>query len=249
MDKSVEILGVRIDAVDAREALDIAVRLAQADRPSYIVTPNAEIVVASRSHSDLKHALACAELAVGDGVGVLWASRVLRRPLPEKVNGIDLMLALLKEARARSLRVYLLGASSEVVTLAARRIRTEMGVDVVGFHHGYFSDSEDVDVFRSICAAEPDIIFVGMGSPRQELWMYRHVQILRRGVMMGVGGSFDVISGAKTRAPLKMQQLGLEWLYRLIKEPSRIRRIAALPKFVALVLLSRLREVLEVSTS
>lgn len=124
MGNNVEILGVRIDSVYTREAVATALRLAAADRGSYIVTPNAEIVMASLKHPGLKQALAFADLSVGDGVGVLWASRFLGRPLPEKVNGIDLMLELLKEAGKRSLRVYLIGAREEVVAAAAKRIRT-----------------------------------------------------------------------------------------------------------------------------
>lgn len=243
MDSSVEILGVRVHALDFKRAVTTAVRLALGDRAAYIVTPNAEIVMASRQHAGLKHALACADLAVGDGVGLLWASRLLGRPLPQKVNGIDLMLALLEEARMQSLRVYLLGASKETVAAAAERISTDMGAKVVGYHHGYFSTDDEAEILRSIREKAPHIILVGMGSPRQELWMHRSVHLIPSGAMIGVGGSLDVISGAKTRAPLRIRQLGLEWLYRLVKEPWRARRMVALPRFALLVLLSRLRGV------
>lgn len=241
MGNNVEILGVRIDSVYTREAVATALRLAAADRGSYIVTPNAEIVMASLKHPGLKQALAFADLSVGDGVGVLWASRFLGRPLPEKVNGIDLMLELLKEAGKRSLRVYLIGAREEVVAAAAKRIRTDMGVNVVGYHHGYFGSDDEADILLSIRESSPHIIFVGMGSPRQELWMHKCVGRIPRGVMMGVGGSLDVISGAKPRAPRTVQQLGLEWLYRLIREPWRARRMTALPRFVLAVVMAKLR--------
>lgn len=240
MGDSVQILGVRIDAVDAREALERVVRLASEDRTSYVVTPNVEIVMASRRDRRLGQALSGADLAVGDGVGLVWASRILRRPLPERVGGIDLMTSLLEQARKSGLRVYLLGSTPEVVAAAASRIRSDLGLSVVGYHDGYLTEETEAEVLRSILEARPHIIFVGMGSPRQELWMAEQANNIPRGVMMGVGGSLDVISGRKRRAPLFMRRLGLEWLYRLITEPRRFWRMTALPRFALLVLLVRL---------
>lgn len=150
------------------------------------------------------------------------------------------MTSLLEESHRRRLRVYLLGSTREVVAATACRVRSSLGLSVVGFHDGYFTETTEADVLRSILEARPHIIFVGMGSPRQELLMSRLVHRIPRGVMIGVGGSFDVISGRKERAPLLMRRLGLEWLYRLVAEPRRLLRMIALPRFVLLVLLVRL---------
>ncbi len=235
-----EIFGIRVDAVDAGQAVARVIDMAQADRASYVVTPNVEIVMAARSDEDLRRSLNGADLSVGDGIGLVWASRVLGRPLPGRVSGIDLMTDLLREAPRHGLRVFLLGSTQEIVTAAAERIRSTLGTEVVEFHHGFFSEEEEPTIIGSILRTRPHIIFVGMGSPRQELWMARTAGLIGRGVMIAVGGSFDVISGAKRRAPSLLRKLGLEWLFRLISEPRRLLRMTALPKFAALVLLARM---------
>ncbi|NLU42569.1 MAG: WecB/TagA/CpsF family glycosyltransferase [Firmicutes bacterium] len=245
MGDCVEIFGTRVDAVDADKAVARVIGMALADRASYVVTPNVEIVMAARSNERLRRALNGADLAVGDGVGLVWASRVLGRPLPARVSGIDLMTDLLREAPRHGLRVFLLGSTKEIVAAAAERIRSTMNAEVAGFHHGFFSPEEEQKVVDSILRTRPHIIFVGMGSPRQELFMARNVGLIGKGAMIAVGGSFDVLSGAKRRAPSLLRRLGLEWMFRLISEPRRFRRMMALPRFAALVLLTRLKLVKE----
>lgn len=240
MGDRVEIFGIGVDVVDAGEAVARALDMALAGRASYVVTPNVEIVMAARSDEELRRSLNGADLAVGDGIGLVWASRILGKPLPAWVSGIDLMTDLLREASKHGLRVFLLGSTQEVVTAAAERMRSVLGAEVVGFHHGFFSPLEEPKIVDSILRTEPHIIFVGMGSPRQELWMAENVSLIGRGVMIAVGGSFDVISGAKRRAPSLLRKLGLEWMYRLISEPRRFRRMMALPRFAALVLAARM---------
>jgi N-acetylglucosaminyldiphosphoundecaprenol N-acetyl-beta-D-mannosaminyltransferase len=241
----VKIFGIRVDAVDSDEAVARVMDMALADRASYVVTPNVEIVMAARLDGELKRALNGSDFSVGDGVGLVWASRVLGRPLPERVSGIDLMMDVLSDAPKHGLRVFLLGSTQEIVDAAAKRIRSAMNTEVSGLHHGFFSPEEEPEIVDSILRARPHIIFVGMGSPRQELFMARNVGLIGRGVMVAVGGSFDVISGAKRRAPSLLRKLGLEWMFRLICEPRRFRRMVALPRFAALVLLTRMKLIKE----
>ena len=138
MGDRVEIFGIGVDVVDAGEAVARALDMALAGRASYVVTPNVEIVMAARSDEELRRSLNGADLAVGDGIGLVWASRILGKPLPARVSGIDLMTDLLREASKHGLRVFLLGSTQEVVTAAAERMRSVLGAEVVGFHHGFF---------------------------------------------------------------------------------------------------------------
>lgn len=203
---------------------------------SQVVTLNPEMTLRAMHDPGFCRVVEQAELVVPDGVGLLWASRKLCGGLQGKVPGVDLVQELftrfLLEA-GRELRVFFLGAKPGVAQEAARRVEVKYhGVKVVGTRHGYFSLEDEEAIVHEINEAKADLLLVGLGSPRQEDWIFRHKKDLQVRVAIGVGGTLDVFSGRVSRAPEAIQHAGLEWLYRLAKEPSRLPRMMALPRFV-----------------
>ncbi|MHB1255740.1 MAG: WecB/TagA/CpsF family glycosyltransferase, partial [Dethiobacteraceae bacterium] len=189
----------------------------------------------------LRRLLLQADLFIPDGIGILWAGKVLGKPFPQRVTGVDILVLLVKEAATRGWKIFLLGAPPGISQEVARGWELKYpGLQVVGHHHGYFKEEEEAQVVSKISAAAPDLLFVAMGSPRQEQFIVNNRAVLGAPVCMGVGGSFDVLSGRKKRAPVWMQRIGLEWSYRLLLEPRRILRMSALPKFVILVIRRKL---------
>ncbi|RJQ08308.1 MAG: glycosyltransferase [Bacillota bacterium] len=243
--RRLDVLGTGFDRVTQAQALHRAIDLVRdaaqgGGEARLIVTPNPEMVVQAWNDAGLHAALASADLCVPDGIGVVWASGVLGPALPERVAGFDLLTAVFARAAevwddGRPLRVYLLGGKPGVAESAARVIESAYpGVAVVGLHHGYFpGDAGPVDAIRD---AAPDLLCVGMGSPRQELWLSRHRRALAGMAAIGVGGALDVLSGRARRAPAWVRSLGLEWLYRIMSEPGeRLGRAPALARFALAV--------------
>jgi N-acetylglucosaminyldiphosphoundecaprenol N-acetyl-beta-D-mannosaminyltransferase len=172
---------------------------------------------------ELREIVAKCEIVNADGQAVVWASRLLGDPLPSRVAGIDLMGELLGLAAARGYRVYILGARQEVLERAVERIRERHPhLNVAGFRDGYFTPEQDAEVAAAIAACRPDLLFVAMPSPRKELFLGLYGAQTGAHLLMGVGGSIDVIAGATRRAPRLMQIVGLEWLFRLLQEPRRM---------------------------
>lgn len=235
--RSIELLGVRIDALTVDEAVDFAADLVTKGRPSQIITMNPEYLYRTQSEPELLRVANGAALVTADGVGIVWAAARAGRPVPERVTGIDLMLRLLARAAREGWRVFFLGAVPGVAEEAARRARESLpGLIVCGAHHGYFDVNDDGTVVEAVRAARPDLLFCGLGAPKQELWAARRLADLGVPVVMGVGGSLDVLAGKVRRAPAWLVRLRLEWLGRLIREPRRWRRQVVLPKFAWLVI-------------
>ncbi|HAU31246.1 MAG: Glycosyl transferase, WecB/TagA/CpsF family [Desulfotomaculum sp. 46_80] len=231
----VNILDAWIDALSIDEIENRISHFVSESGPHQIVTLNPEILYRAQKEPALLRMINCASLVTADGVGVVWASRVARCPVPERVTGIDLMLRLTARCEREGWSIYLLGGKPGVAGAAASRlIRQYPQLKIAGTHHGYF-DSKD-KVVQKIKESRPQILFVGMGAPGQDYFIHENLSTLGVPVGMGVGGSFDVIAGRVTRAPVWVQKLHLEWLYRFIKEPSRIGRMAVLPMFAWLVL-------------
>lgn len=175
------------------------------------------------------------------GPGLIWGFRLLGIKIQERITGIDFMKNLCEIARYRELPIFLLGGTAEVVKKASERLMDEYpGLKVAGFHHGYFTEENDKEICEKINESGAKILFVGLGVPKQEIWIKRNLQRFKGIVAIGVGGSFDVISGRLKRAPKVWQNMGLEWLYRTIQEPWRLKRTIRLPLFVILILLTRL---------
>lgn len=199
---------------------------------TFIVTANPEIVMHAKKHEDYMNAIKRADFIVPDGHGVILASRILNTPIPERVTGYDLTVRLLELSNQNKWKVYLLGGREEVNEAAATNIeKIYPHLQLVGRHHGFF-DWEEGGVTADIQKLQPDIVLVALGVPRQELWTASQIDQFSHGIFMGVGGSIDVLAGVVKRAPKIWQVLRVEWLYRLVKQPSRWKRMLALPEFV-----------------
>lgn len=239
MKERVWVLGVPLAPLTAEEALATVAEWLRGERAGtrLIFTPNAEIIARAQAEPELKKALAGADLTVPDGIGAVWASRFLGTPVPERVPGIELLEAVLALAAREGYRVFFLGGRPGVAEEATERLMTRWpGLQVTGTHHGYFGPEEERRVLAKIRAAEPDILVVALGAPKQELWLTRHKGELTARVALGVGGSLDVLAGRVKRAPRLFRRLGLEWLYRILRQPERWRRAVFLPRFVLAVL-------------
>lgn len=242
------ILGVRIDHVDMKKAVSIATQNMNSEKPFVIVTPNSEIVVKANKEPELMSFIENAGMVVPDGIGLVVGSKLVKQPLSERVTGIDLMVELVKYASNHQKSIYLIGGKPGVAAQAAEKLKEQFaGLEVAGTHHGYFKGlhtgnkghSDEMAVIEDIKAKKPDMIFVAFGAPKQEYFIDAYKDILGAGLLMGVGGSLDVISGNVERAPEKYQKMGLEWAYRLAKEPWRIKRAGALPIFALNVLIRK----------
>lgn len=237
----IDLLGVSFDNLTPEEAVAAGAALAQGPGTAYAVTPNPEFLLEARGNPAFREALAGAALTLADGVGVVCAARILGTPLKGKVPGIDFAAGLMAEMARRGERLYLLGAKPGVAELAAANLtRRYPGMTVCGTRDGYFREEESGAVAGEIRAAGADVVFVCLGAPKQELWMEAYGQATGAHLLVGLGGSLDVFAGTVTRAPEGWQKLGLEWLYRLCREPWRWRRMIRLPLVLWYALLARL---------
>ncbi|MEW5865614.1 MAG: WecB/TagA/CpsF family glycosyltransferase [Bacillota bacterium] len=232
-DRTVNILGLKAHKVDMDDAVCRVREMLADGQVHQVVTLNAEMAMLAQGDPALARIINCADLVVPDGVGVVWASRVLGNPLPGRVAGFDLMLELLACAERERWSVFLLGAAPGVAEEAASRLRARLpGLLVAGTHHGYLTEADDPAVVEKLNATGAQLVFVAMGAPRQDKWIARNKSSLRPSICIGVGGSFDVLAGKVSRAPRWIGNAGLEWLYRLVLQPRRIVRMMALPRFV-----------------
>lgn len=206
-------------------------RLSRAES-TFLVTANPEIMMYAQKDSDYLHILKTADMVIPDGIGIIIASKILGHPLEQRLAGYDLTLASLRLCAEKKYSVYFLGAQSDVIAEAVQRIKKAYpSLSVAGYHHGYV-DLDDESVIQDIQSVDPDVIFVGLGFPKQELWIERYRDWLDKGLFIGVGGSFDSLAGKTKRAPRIWRKFNLEWLYRLIQHPSRWRRMMVIPVFI-----------------
>ena len=238
------ILGVPFDTYTFKEALDVLSSYLEQDdtpvRAHACFTPNPEMVMAARKDAAFMAVLNEADLVVPDGIGIVIASRLKGRMIKERVSGCDLTQALFENIKSQGKSVYLLGGKPGVNEKAKAHIeQMYAGLTVAGFHHGYFDDKDEISIVTEIQACKPDILLVGLGFPRQEKWIAANKDKLPVKVAMGIGGTLDVLAGTVKRAPVVYQKLGLEWLYRLAKQPSRLRRAVQLPLFMIRAILSK----------
>ncbi len=232
-----EILGCPIDVLTMDTAVEHISSAIANTGTCQVVTANAEILYAAQHDPELFVILQDAGLVTADGMGVILASRILGTPLAERVAGYDLLHALAARSERTGWKIYLLGAKQEVVDAAAANLRRMYpAITIAGKHHGYFAQEETGSVLHDIKQTGADILFVALGAPRAEKWIYANLNKSGASIGIGVGGSFDILAGVSVRAPLWMQRIGLEWLFRLWRQPSRIWRMLALPKFIWMVL-------------
>lgn len=227
------ILGIRIDRVTFREALARVDALLSTPGAYQVITGNTLMLLAAEKDPELRVVLEEAALVVPESSGISWACRWMGQPIKEMVPGIDLLMAFCHLARDRKKSIFLLGARPGVAETAAKMLESLVpGLQVSGTHHGFFREDEATQVLLQIRAAKPSFLFVALNVPQQEKWIHRHRNALGVPIIMGVGGSFDVLSGNLRRAPRWLRQRGGEWVFRLLQEPWRWRRIAELPHFV-----------------
>ena len=241
MSEKIDVLGVRFDNVTMDEAVDAAFALLSAHKAAYVVTPNPEIVMLCRDDPAAAAAVDGAALTIPDGIGVIYGARILKTPLKEKVGGCDFSLKLMERMNAAGRSVFLLGSKPGVAEQAAERLHAQFpDLRFVGTNDGYFKD--DAPVVEKINAAAPDLLMVCLGAPKQEKWMHDNAPALNVGLMIGAGGSLDVYAGNVERAPEAWCNAGLEWLYRLLKEPRRIGRMMSIPRFLVKVIALSVRK-------
>ena len=235
------VLGTEIDRISLTGAVEQALALMAQRRGAYVVTPNTEIVLSARKDPELRKALDAADLSLCDGIGVLIASRIIGDPISERIAGIDFASATLSRMAQRSKSVFLLGAREGVAVRAADALcRAYPGLVIAGTENGFFDAQDEDTLIERISALSPDLLLVCLGSPKQEKWMYRCAPRLRVGLMAGLGGALDVFSGDVERAPPLWRRYGLEWLYRLLSQPERLKRDLALPRIVISALRNRI---------
>lgn len=232
----VVLFGVPVDPLTLEECVERVAAMVGDGGAHQVVTLNPELLYRARSEPRLRAILDRADLVTADGVGIVWAARRTGQWLPERVTGIDLMMALVRRAAACGWRVFLLGAAPGVAAEVARRLKSLYpGLGIAGWQHGFWTPEEEPEVVAAIKRARPQLLFVALGAPRQEEWIARHLPALGPVVAMGVGGSFDVVAGRVRRAPALLRRLNLEWLGRLVLQPRRWRRMLVLPRFAWLV--------------
>lgn len=231
--KRVQILGVPVDCVDMSRALDTVDELVRGERPGTVLAVNPEKIIRSQSDTILRRSLESAALLIPDGIGVVLAVRLLHGEPVERVPGAELMPAICARAAERGYRVFLLGASEVVNAGAARALQDRFpGIAIAGRQHGYVGEADMPAVVDAIHRSHSNVLFVALGSPRQELWMEQYLpQLPHVRVCQGVGGTFDVLAGHVRRAPALFRKLHLEWFYRLASQPQRLLRQTALPRF------------------
>ncbi len=235
-----DVLGVGFDSIDLDEAVDRALVMITDKSCGFVVTPNPEIVMLCRENPALNDAVMEAKLVLADGIGVIYGAKILNRPLKSKLPGIDFAQALMEKMAERNMSVFLFGAKPTVAEKAAENLKSRFaGLVIAGTQDGYFTD--DTDIINRINETKPDLLLVCLGAPKQELWMQKNAGKLNVGLMAGLGGSLDVFAGEVKRAPVTFQKLGLEWFYRLLKEPKRIKRMIKLPLFLVAVTGQRMK--------
>lgn len=232
------ILGVRVDCLDMSGAVHAIERMVEEGGPvGLVATVNPEFVMRARADREFGAVLDSAALCIADGIGVVWAMRRQGCPQSERVTGSDLVPRLAALCADRGWRLFLLGARPGVAEDAARRLTAEHpGLCIAGTHAGSPRAEDDAETLRRIAAARPDVLLVAYGAPHQELWVARNRHRLRVPVAVGVGGTFDFLAGRVRRAPAWMRRSHLEWLWRLLLQPARARRMAVLPFFALAVL-------------
>lgn len=222
------------------ETLDSIVQSIENNKKKFIVTANAEILAYAHKNKHYHSILQKADTVTADGIGVVKGAKLLGQYIPERVTGVDLFLKLLEIANKQKLSIYLLGATEPVLNKTVETINRDYpNIHVTGSSNGFFDNKKETAIVEEIQTKQPDLVFVAMGAPLQEQWIAKHLQHFSKGIFIGVGGSFDILSGKAKRAPLLWQKIHLEWFYRFLKNPSRWRRTIRLPVFVLHLLKQR----------
>ncbi len=235
----IRLLDTPIDVLTMEESLAMIDAGITEGRKIRHAAVNAATLVAMRSDPELKESVTSCDLITADGMSLIWASRFLGKPLPERIAGPDLMCEIVKLAERKGYGIYLLGAKDSVVRKVASEYASRFSESIVaGYHHGYFSETDEKEIVQTIADSHAKILFVAITSPKKEIFLRRHENELNVPFIMGVGGSFDIVAGIIKRAPRWMQRSGLEWFYRFLQEPRRMwkRYLVSNTRFIWYVL-------------
>lgn len=240
MSEQLSILGLKVDKITMKEALERFEQMLTTEGFKYIVTPNSEILEAATKDEQLADIINGADMVIPDGIGLVYASKIKKQPLQERVTGIDFSFNALHILSAYEGKAFFLGSKPGIAEAAADNMQKEIeGLNVCGTHDGYFKAEDEAALIEEINNSGADFLLVALGSPKQEFFIQRHKDELHCKVAIGIGGSLDVWSGASKRAPEFYRNHGLEWLYRLKTEPQRFGRMAKIPVFLARVLFDK----------
>ncbi len=230
----IDVLGTRINNINLHECMQYISQAVQKRNELWIVTANPELIFKAKEDKELSSIIHSADLILPDGAGVLWAAKQFGHVIKERVTGIDLTYRILEKGNKLGWRIFLLGARPGIAERAMDEQHIRYPCVIFNCHHGYFTKEEESSVIEKIKVFKPDVLLVGLGSPRQEYWNWENRSLAK--TIMGVGGTIDVLSGEVRRAPRVFQKYNIEWLYRLLKEPSRIKRQVILPLYIYEVL-------------
>jgi N-acetylglucosaminyldiphosphoundecaprenol N-acetyl-beta-D-mannosaminyltransferase len=234
---SIRLLGMRVDRVDMNGALTLVEEFIRSGQPHHIVTADASMVVTASEDKEFAAIVEASDLVTPDGAGILWATKRNGEPVRAKVSGVDLSARCIALSAEKGWRIFFFGAGPGVAEEASARMQARHpGANIVGFRDGFFKPEDEAKIVEEIRAAKPDILLVALGIPKQEKFIFRHKAAMGVPVCIGVGGTLDVFSGTVKRAPVWMQNTGLEWLYRLASNPKKISKVKLLPRFALMTL-------------
>ncbi len=233
----VNIMGVMVDKVTMNEAMDKVMEFLKSDKLNPIYTPNPEFIMNAIKDEEFKTILNKGSLVIPDGIGVVYASKIFKNSVPERVAGYDLIQNMFDKIKDTEYKVYFWGSKEETVKLAIEKMKEKhSGLKIVGYRNGYFKPEDEEGIIQDINNSLADIVLVAQGSPRQEKMIERYKEKLNAKIAIGCGGVLDGMAGVVKRAPVAFQKMGLEWFYRLLKEPKRIGRMMKLPEFMIIAI-------------
>ncbi len=236
----VKVLDIPVNCASMDEALVKIGAFVSSGEQHQVITADSSMAVMSRDDIELRNIIEQASLVTPDSVGIMWAAHRLNPAITARVSGVELVEELCKHSSQQGYSLFFLGAAPGIAQLACEKMAQRYpGAKMVGAHHGYFNDSDLQSVIDQINVVKPDILCVAMGIPRQEKWIAAHMHNIRAAVFIGVGGTFDVLSGTVKRAPKLFQRMKLEWLWRVLANPKKIGKVMLLPRFVWMVITSK----------
>jgi len=236
MNNKINILGVNIDNLSFNDTFNKAKQLLESNETDLIFTPNPEIIMLAQNDENFRNILNSASICTPDGIGVVYGAKILKTPLVERVAGFDLATSLIGHAAESGKSIFLFGAAPNIAETAAEKLREKYpNLKITGTRNGYFTENETDEIVNQISNSNADILFACLGAPKQEKWLYDNRDKLNVKLALGLGGALDVFAGNVKRAPKIFIKLNLEWFYRLLKQPTRIKRFMALPKFIITV--------------
>jgi N-acetylglucosaminyldiphosphoundecaprenol N-acetyl-beta-D-mannosaminyltransferase len=240
--KIVRILGVDIDNITLEEAGQITKRLIEKSNKScsLVVAPNVEFIMTAQKDEEFFNILKTAKLATPDSIGVIIGGKLQQKKFRERIPGQSYLRKVFEVGEKEGWTFYLLGGQGDIPKKAKEHLESIYpNAKIVGYHEGFFEEDSEDEVIEEINRLQPNVLFVAMGAPKQEKWIYKNKDKLKVDIAAGQGGTFDYEAGNIKRAPVWMQKCGIEWLWRLIKEPKRIKRMTVLPIYLLKVLFTK----------